>query len=422
MPCLPVLIALVLATGTAELASAGDWPQILGPNRDGRAVDETVSPWIKTPTIRWRVKCGAGYSGVAIAKDRVFLWHREDDSELLDCLSTADGHRLWRAEFPAIYQGGVNPDRGPRAVPLVTDDQVFVYGAAGDLHAVSVSDGKTLWSRQLRTEYDAEEGYFGAAGSPLLVGQLLIVPVGGEQNAGLVAIDIRDGKSRWTAVDQEAAYASPVTIEIDGQTRVVAVLRLKTVMLDPATGKVLSEFAFGKRGPTVNAATPLVDQEKLFVTAAYGVGCRMLDLSVQPPKDLWSSREVIASHYVTPVHINEFLYAITGREDYGTGELMCVRWSDGEVTWKVPDFGTAHLIGVGTRVLAQRVSGRLVLFSAVSSEFRSLAEAELPAGIYRSLPAFAGGTVYCRRTLSATQGEVLAIELKSESVTIQPVQ
>ncbi len=410
MPCLRLLIALALAIGTAELAGAGDWPQILGPHRDGRAVDETVPPWKGAPMIRWRVKCGAGYSGVAVANERVFLWHRENDSERLDCLAVADGHRLWRADFPAVYRGGVNADRGPRAVPLVTDDQVFVYGAAGDLHAVSVSDGKIQWSRQLRTDYDADDGYFGAGGSPLVVENRLIVPVGGEKHAGVVAVDIRSGKTLWTAVDQEAAYASPVTIEIEGQTRVVAVLRLKTVMLDPATGKVLSEFEFGKRGPTVNAATPLVDREQLFVTAAYGVGCRMLDMSVVPPRDLWSEREAISSHYATPVREGEYLYAITGREDYGTGELLCARWSDGEVTWSEPGFGTAHVIGVDDRVLAQTVSGRLVLFAADPKEFRSLAEAKLPEGIYRSLPALADGTLYCRRTMSATEGEVLAID------------
>lgn len=410
-PSFYVLITLVLAIGAAGISVAGDWPQVLGPERDGRAVDETIAPWKEPPKIRWRAKCGAGYSGVAVANDRVFLWHRENDSELLDCLASADGQRLWRAEFPALYRGGVDADRGPRSVPLVRGEQVFVYGAAGDLHAVSVSDGTTQWSRQLRTDYDAEDGYFGVGASPLLVENTLIVPVGGEQNAGLVALDIRDGKTLWSAVDQEAAYASPVKIEIDAQTRVIAVLRLKTVMIDPASGKVLSEFEFGKRGPTVNAATPLIDGEKLFVTAAYGVGCRMLDMSVNPPRDLWRSREAIASQYVTPVRDHDYLYAITGREDYGTGELLCVGWSDGEVTWTEPSFGTAHLIGVRDRVLAQTIKGRLVLFAAEPREFQNLAETELPAGIYRALPAFASGTLYCRRTMSATQGELLAIDL-----------
>ncbi|MCM2374123.1 PQQ-binding-like beta-propeller repeat protein [Aporhodopirellula aestuarii] len=395
----------------AREALAGDWPQILGPGRDGQAVDESVSPWTTTPPIKWRVPCGAGYAGVAVSDGKVFLWYRADDQELLDCLSTEDGHLLWQAKFPAVYRGGVDADRGPRCVPLVGGEQVFVYGAAGDLSAVAIADGKTQWSRQLRTDYDAEDGYFGVGSTPLLVGSALIVPVGGSDRSGLVAVNIADGKTRWATVDQEASYASPVTMQIDGQTRVIAVLRLQTVMIDPETGNVLSEFPFGQRGPTVNAATPLVDSEKLFVTASYGVGCRMLDMTSNPPRNLWREGDVISSQYATPVLIDQWLYAITGREDFGTGELLCVRWSDGEVAWRRPDFQTAHLIGVGDRVLAQRVSGQLELFAADPKEFRSLAKTDLPEGTYRALPALSNGTIYCRRNVSPTQGELLAIEL-----------
>ncbi|SMP78671.1 Outer membrane protein assembly factor BamB, contains PQQ-like beta-propeller repeat [Neorhodopirellula lusitana] len=393
-------------------AFAGDWPQVLGPNRDGKAVGETIVPWTAPPKIRWRVPCGAGYAGVAVTNGKVLLWHRQDEHELLDCLSTEDGQRLWQAKFPAVYRGGVEPDLGPRCVPLVSGEHVFVYGAAGDLSAVSIADGTTLWTRQLRTDYAADDGYFGAGSSPIVFKKNLIVPVGGSDDAGLVAVNTSDGQTRWTAVDQEAAYSSPVKIEIDGQTRIIAALRLQTVMIDPESGKVLSEIDFGKRGPTVIAATPLIEHERMLLTAAYGVGCRMLDMSVKPPKDLWSSSDVISSQYATPVHIGDWLYAITGREDFGTGELLCARWSDGKVTWRQPGFGTAHLIGAGDRVLSQLISGRLELFAADASKFRSLAETELPAGIYRALPALSAGTLYCRRSISSSEGELIAIDLK----------
>ena len=392
-------------------AIAGEWPQVLGLNRDGKT-DERIEPWADEPKIRWRVPCGAGYAGVAVTQGKVLLWHRQGENELLDCLSTTDGQQLWQAKFPAVYRGGVEPDLGPRCVPLIRGDQVYVYGAAGDLHALSLADGSTLWSRQLRTDYAADDGYFGAGSSPIAIQDMLIVPVGGTNDAGLVAVSMKDGKTRWTSIDQEAAYSSPVEIEISGQTRVVASLRLKTVMIAPETGTVLSEFDFGKRGPNVIAATPLIEDQKMFVTAAYGVGCRMLDMSVKPTKDLWTSHDVISSQYATPVHIDDSLYAITGREDFKTGELLCVGWSDGKVNWRRPGFGTAHLIGAGDRVLAQLISGRLELFAADSNEFRSLSIATLPKGTYRSLPAFSDATLYCRRSVTSKTGELIAIDMK----------
>ncbi len=405
-----LLIAALLPT--CQLA-AGDWPQILGPNRDAQALGETVEPWTEPPAVRWRVACGAGYAGVAVATEKVLLWHRMGDEEHLDCLATEDGRRLWRASFPAIYRGGVDADRGPRSVPLIQDDRVFVYGAAGDLHAVALADGKPLWSRELRTDYDAEDGYFGAGSSPIVVDSVVIVAIGGRGGAGLIAVDARDGTTRWTASDQQAAYASPVVLQLGGETRVAAVLGLKTVVVDPESGEILRQFDFGRRGPTVNAATPLVDQTQLLVTAAYGIGCRKLDLAADPPTDLWASRDVINSQYVTPVRVGDWLYAISGREDIGDDGLRCVRWSDGQVAWRQDDFGTAHLIAVGGHILAQHTGGRLILFAAGSEAYRPLATAELPAGTYRSLPALADGTLYCRRTTSATAGELLALELSS---------
>lgn len=407
--CLSFMLTMMVSSHDA--VQAGEWPQILGQNRDGIANGESITPWKEQPLIRWRVPCGAGYAGVAVAQNRVFLWHREGEQEILDCLSSKDGHRMWRATLPAVYRGGVNPDRGPRSVPLVSKDHVFVNGAAGDLSSISIADGSIDWTRQLRTDYDARDGYFGAGASPIAIGSTLIIPVGGGDQAGLVAVNALDGTTLWTAVGQEAAYSSPVRIEIAKQTRIVAVLRLETVVIDPENGNVLNRFAFGRRGPTVNAATPLVENERLLVTAAYGVGCRMLDMSRHPPQSLWESDDVISSHYVTPVRLGRWLYAITGREDYGTGELLCVRWSDGKVAWRVPDYGTAHLIGVGEQVLVQSVKGRLELIAADAEMFRSLAQAELPTGVYRALPALSEGTLYCRRSISPTEGELLAIDV-----------
>jgi len=405
-----LLLLFVLTLSTSHVI-AGEWPQILGLKRDGHAVGETVPAWTRSPKVRWRVPCGSGYAGVAVSSGKALLWHRINDDEVLDCLSVKDGNRQWRARFPALYRGGVDADRGPRSVPVIAHDRVFVYGAAGDLHGVSLVDGSPLWSRELRSEHEADDGYFGAGSTPIVVGDLLIASVGGRSGTGLVAVDLKNGQTRWTAVDEQAAYASPVTMQVDSEMRVIAVLGLKTVMIEPITGEVIRQFAFGRRGPTVNAATPLVNGTQLFVTASYGIGCRMVDMSVDPPMDLWTSQDVVSSQYATPIRIGDWVYSIDGREDMGDANLVCVRWADGKVAWSRPDFGTAHLIAIDDRVLAQATDGRLELFAADSKEFRKLAVADLPAGTYRSLPALSGGLLYCRRTVSATEGELIALEV-----------
>jgi len=404
--CSVLLLACVLICP----AIAGDWPQILGPGRDGQTAGETFDVWNKPPEMRWKVPCGAGYAGAAVVGDRVFLWHRIGREELLDCLNAKDGKRLWRAGFEAVYRGGVDADQGPRCVPVVDGNRVFVYGAAGDLHAVNISDGKPIWTRKLRSEYDAQDGYFGAGSTPLVVGQTLIALIGGRNGAGVVALDVQNGKTRWTASDEEASYASPVTMQLDNRTVVVAVMGLNTLVLDLESGNIVRRFDFGRRGPVVNAATPLVDGTRLFVTASYGIGCRMVDLKTETPTDIWQSRDVISSQYASPVRSGDHLYAITGRQDIGDAGLLCVRWADGKTTWTRPDFGTGHLIIAGNRVLAQLTDGRLDLFAADPTAYKRLATADLPPGSYKSLPAFSGGTLFCRRTISSTEGELIALQ------------
>lgn len=404
--CSAFLFAILLC----RTATAGDWPQILGPNRDGRTAGETIAVWSRPLEVRWKASCGAGYAGAAVAGGKVFLWHRIGREELLDCLDAKEGKRLWRTGFEAVYRGGVDADQGPRCVPVVAGQRVFVYGAAGDLHAVNHSDGKPLWTRKLRTEYEAEDGYFGAGSTPIVVGQTLIAAIGGRNGAAVVALNVEDGKTRWTAADEDAAYASPVTMRIDDKTVVAAVMGLNTVLLDLETGEVMRRFAFGRRGPVVNAATPLVDQSRLFVTASYGIGCRMVDLAPETPTDIWQSRDVISSQYASPVRSGDYLYAITGREDIGDAGLLCVRWADGKTSWTRPDFGTGHLIVGGDRVLAQLTAGRLDLFAADRTAYKQLATADLPPGSYRSLPAFSDGTLFCRRTISSTEGELIALQ------------
>ena len=430
-----VMLTKPLVTAACVLTAAwsgfaADWPQVLGPQRDGQANQETVKPWQGELKIQWSYDCGAGYAGVAVANNRVLVWHRDGDREHLDCLRSEDGSRIWRQSFDAYYRGGVDPDVGPRCVPVVVGETVIAYGASGDLHAVSLADGKTKWTRGLKADYSADDGYFGAGSTPLVLtdaeladgtaskekasGGLVVTEVGGRRGAGLVAVDLLTGKTRWSALDSEAAYASPVKITIDGKLYIAALMRLSLAIVEPQSGKVQQEIPFGRRGPTVNAATPLIDGQQVFLTASYGIGCKMLKLTSKGHESLWKDSEVISSQYVTPVKVGDYLYAITGREDMGVPGLCCVQWKSGKQQWIESNYGTAHLIAVGDQVLSQNVDGKLDLISATPDSLKVLASSSLPEGTYRSLPALANGVVYARRSQTPKSSQILAIKLPSE--------
>jgi outer membrane protein assembly factor BamB len=382
---------LTLAVANIRQLTAGDWPQILGPNRNGVAVDEQpIQAWSSAgPKRLWTVNVGTGFAGPAIVGERTIIFHRIGDLERVECLDVATGKSVWQADFPATYAPGVNPDNGPRCVPLIDKDRVFVFGAAGHLHCVMLADGKKVWSRDTYSDYEGQDGYFGAGNTPIVLGDRLLVNVGGP-GAGLVAFDAKNGKTLWQATDEGASYSSPTTATVNGKPCAIFVTRLNCVAVDPASGQVLFKFPFGRPGPTVNGAMPLVIGNQLFVTSSYNIGGRLADLA-KPSVAVWSNDESMSSQYTTSVFREGFLYGIHGREDFQDGELRCVELATGKVRWSVRGFGTGHLILVNDQLLILTTGGELVLARAQPDQFTQLARAKVSTEKTRSLPALSRG-------------------------------
>lgn len=402
-------IASLLPILLAATTLAGDWPQILGPLRNGMAAaDERLADsWPAAgPRVLWRFRLGSGYAGAAVAGSRAIVFHRVDSTERVECLDAVSGKPQWKTDFAASYRGGVDPDIGPRCVPLIAGDSVYVFGAAGDLHAVELATGKTRWSRELYADYGGDEGYFGAGSTPILLDGKLLVNVGG-RGAGIVAVDARTGKTAWKASDEGASYSSPVASQVAGKERALFVTRMNCVAIDPQSGRMTTLFPFGKRGPTVNAASPQSLDGKVFATSSYGVGAILAPLAEKIQKPLWASDETLSSQYSTPVIHNGFLYGIHGREDIGVAELRCVELASGRVRWKQANFGVANLILAGNKLLLQRADGRLSLALADPEKYRELATASIADGPTRALPALANGRLFIRS--GSGGGELLCL-------------
>lgn len=398
-------------------SSAGDWPQILGPNRNGVAKDETIAPWTKAGLkAAWTYPLGMGYAGPAVAGERVVVFHRVDDVERIEALDVASGRSLWKADFPATYAGGINADTGPRCVPVIHGQRVFVFGAAGHLHAVKLADGSKLWSRDTFADFRGLDGYFGAGSTPIAIGDSLLVNVGGRGDAGLVAFSADTGKTLWQAFDERASYSSPIEIRVNQEPLAVFAARLQLLAVEPATGKVAFQQPFGQTGPTVTAASPVAFDDLLFVTASYGIGGRLLRIGGPQPVTVWENDTSLSSQYNTPIYRDGFLYGIHGREDIGAAELRCVEAKTGKVQWTVEDFGVAHLILAGDKLLALKIDGKLELIAASPKAFQSLAKAdasgaavgsEASGGRTRALPALANGRFFVRVSKSDDSGGVL---------------
>jgi outer membrane protein assembly factor BamB len=282
-------------------------------------------------------------------------------------------------------------------VPLIDAARVYLFGAGSNLHCVSLADGKTLWSRDLAADYDVPESYFGAGSSPILEAGRLLVNVGaGRSGAGIVAFSPETGKTLWKATDEQGSYSSPIAATIDGTRHAIFVTRLNAVSLDPLSGQVRFRFPFGKRGPTVNAASPLLVDGHLFLTASYGIGAVWAKIHPDDATTVWQNDAILSSQYTTPIALDGRLYGVDGRQDIGAASLRCIDPARGVVLWSEENFGYATLILAGGKLLIQKTDGTLVLAQPSPESFRKLASAQVADSTTRALPALAGGLYYVR--------------------------
>lgn len=125
---------------------ADDWPQWLGPQRDGvwreTGIVETFPEG--GPKVLWRVKIQGGYTGPAVVDGKVYVMDRQvadqaavpgsafargviPGTERVLCLDAATGKRLWEHRYDCTYT--MSYSTGPRCTPLVSDGKVWTLGA-----------------------------------------------------------------------------------------------------------------------------------------------------------------------------------------------------------------------------------------------------------------------------------------------------
>jgi outer membrane protein assembly factor BamB len=253
-----------------------------------------------------------------------------------------------------------------------------------------------VWSRATHSQFQADEGYFGFGSTPIAMGNLLLVNVGGAPAAGIVAFSLDTGETVWQKTSERASYSSPTSARLAGREYAIFATRYNAVAIAPESGEVRFQFPFGKRGPTVNAATPLVFDGQLFLSSSYGVGCVLTRIDGDSPAEIWSSDEVLSSHYNTAIQYKNYLYGVHGREDVGIPQLRCVEASSGNVKWKIPDFGAAHMILADDKLLVLKVDGTLLLVEPNSERYVPLAEVQVSDNTTRALPALAAGKLFLR--------------------------
>ena len=192
-------------------ASDQNWPQWRGPNRDGKVSGfEAPKTWPKELTQKWKVTVGEGVASPALVDNKLYVFSREDNQEILRCLDAATGNEIWHDKYDSpSFTGNDAGYQGPRSSPTVGDGKVVIVGVLGIVNCYNAADGKKLWTKEIGAPP------FHAASSPIIVDGLCIAQIGGMRNGGpggITAYDLNTGDEKWKWAGDGAAYASPVLV------------------------------------------------------------------------------------------------------------------------------------------------------------------------------------------------------------------
>ncbi len=324
-------------------AATNDWPAMLGPTHNAISAESPLAKnWpVGGPPLVWEMEAGTGYAAPAVASNRLIYFHRIGDEQTVDCLHPETGQPHWRFSYQSQYKDRFGFNNGPRSSPVIDEGRVFVIGPEGKLHCLELATGRVVWQRHPVKEYNITNTYFGVGSTPLVDGDLLIVAVGAP-GPGVVAYDKRNGKVRWKAEDDWAAsYASPIPGVIHGSKRIFVFAggdsRPPTgglLSVNPLNGRI--DFRFSWRAEpyaSVNAASPVVIGNRVFISSAYKKGGVLLE--IQPDssaKPAWTTLQ-LGAHWCTPVHRDGYLYGFDGDSQNDTA-LVCLDLKDGHLVWR----------------------------------------------------------------------------------------
>lgn len=404
MPRLKILGGIVWFVGLL----GADWPQFLGPKRNCTSTETGLSQsWDeKGPPVLWQRNVGEGYSSPVIAGERLVLFHRVGDDEVVECLDAPSGKELWKHSEVTNYRDPLGKGDGPRSTPLIASDRVYTLSPGGRLMCLKLMGGEKVWQRDLLTDHNVPRSYFGVGTSPILESGLLLVNVG-DRDAGIVAFDKDSGKEVWRATQDGASYSSPIAVDIDGVRQVVFFTRQGIVSLEPANGNVrFSKRWRSRMDASVNAATPVVVGDCLFFTACYETGAILVRAKKDGIEELWSNDRSLSCHFSTPVYHEGFLYGFDGRQEAGT-EFRCIEAKTGKVLWSKEGFGCGSMILAEGNLIVLSENGELVLVECKSDKYRERARAAVLTGPCRAHMALANGRLYAR-----DNGKVVCWNLK----------
>lgn len=370
------------------------WSDFRGVGRLGRYDEKAILTEWPAGGLRllWKQPVGGGYASFTAANGLAFTIEQRRGNEVVAAYEIRTGRERWTSSWPAFFQESLGGD-GPRATPVWDDGRVYALGAEGELRCLEAATGKTVWRTNILSENGAANLKWGMAASPLVVDGKVIVTPGGPGGRGIVAYEKRSGKRVWGSQDDQAAYASPVSVTLGGRRQLLVMMASRVVGLAPEDGKLLWEYAWSTQ-EGINATEPIVvGPSRVYVSSGYGHGAAVIELS--PQGDGYQARAVWTSNRMK----NKFNGAVLHEGHiYGLDEgiLACIEVETGALKWKGGRYGYGQTLLASGHIVALTEDGDVVLIRASPDRLQEKARFSALSGKTWNVPAITDGILLVR--------------------------
>ena len=350
---------------TAPDAFSKDYPQFLGPHRNGTVQGiKLARDWSeRPPQLLWRQPIGAGWSAFAVVGSSAVTQEQRGEYEMVVSYDLHSGREQWSHSDHDRYEAtpaGV----GPRATPTIVEDKVYTLGATGILNCLDLATGERIWSEDILYDNDAELASWGMSGSPLILNDLVVVSAGGGEGKSLVAYHKDTGARVWRDGSDPAGYSSPLITTLAGVPQILIFNYGSVAAHDPSDGGVLWQQPWPNTTECIAQPVPL-PEDHLFVSSGYGIGCKLFQIAHDADNQLkatlvWETPRLKAK-FTNVIHRGGYIY---GLDD---GVLVCLDLANGQRKWKRGRYGHGQVILVDDSDEIDDQSG-LLLVSAESGD------------------------------------------------------
>ncbi|HUR47434.1 MAG TPA: PQQ-binding-like beta-propeller repeat protein [Candidatus Saccharimonadales bacterium] len=385
------------ALGRNPSSISSYWTGYRGPKRDGHYTERSIATNWPASGLKplWRQPVGGGYASFAVSEGRAFTIEQRRDQEVATAYAIDSGAELWAVGWKAEFTEQLGGD-GPRATPVADGTLVYFLGALGELRCLDTASGKMLWRRNIVEDTHAPLLVYGMAASPLIIGEKLIVTPGGPRTYSVLALNKKTGETIWHALDDEAAYSSPMEVELAGKRQLLVVCETRAVGLDPDGGKLLWEFPWVVAMGNRNISQPLLlSSNRFFLSAGYGTGCVAVEVNQSGPnysaRAVWRNKN-LKNKFSSSVFHNGNIYGLD--EDL----LTCLNAETGSREWKEGRYGYGQLLLASDRLVILSGSGELALVAARSDRHLELARFSAIQGKTWNHPAINDGRILLRNS------------------------